>query len=294
MSTYNQPRIPALSGPCETNCKARGIRQDRSLQPVESCRGFDNAVVPMSDDLIDCAINTQSLSLLFQMLVDRAGTLGFDSVACAAVTYLAPRRLPNSPAPMIASNFAFHGSQQYTKREYGNIDPAIHRLPRFASPVRWDQLSEECQLLPHEQRVLEFYALAGLKHGVSVPYFAAYGRISVALFASETAEPDPQGSLPHLSALASQFFIAYSLLAPLADEKRYLAVTFTPREREIMFLMADGKSSSIISTLLNISDNTVNFHIKNILNKVGAGSRIVALRDAYRAGLIPYRPPRNE
>ncbi|WIW50161.1 LuxR family transcriptional regulator (plasmid) [Bradyrhizobium sp. 62B] len=248
----------------------------------------------MNYDLINCAANTQSLSPLFQMLVSKAGKLGFGSVAYAAVTYAPPKRLRESPAPMIASNFPSHWSKPYAEHEYGNIDPAIHRSRRFSRPICWEELSARCRLLPEEQRALDFYKIAGFKRGVSVPLFAAQGHVSVALFASESDRADPKGSLLHLAALASQFHIGYGLIAPLPDENRYLNVTFTPREKEILLHAAEGRSSWHIGRLLHISGNSVDFHMKNIMRKMGTSTRTVAIREAYRAGLIHYASPTNE
>ncbi|HUC80630.1 MAG TPA: helix-turn-helix transcriptional regulator [Flavisolibacter sp.] len=51
----------------------------------------------------------------------------------------------------------------------------------------------------------------------------------------------------------------------------------TPRETEILHLMAQGNMNKEIAGQLNISPETVKKHIKNIFQKIGAHNRIEAL-----------------
>lgn len=53
-------------------------------------------------------------------------------------------------------------------------------------------------------------------------------------------------------------------------------VTLTRREKQIIRLIAYGLSDKSIAWMLAISENTVNFHLKNIYHKLGVHSRIDA------------------
>ncbi len=50
----------------------------------------------------------------------------------------------------------------------------------------------------------------------------------------------------------------------------------TPREREILCLLAEGQSNKVIARNLGISDGTVKLHVKAILRKLGVHSRVEA------------------
>ena len=50
-------------------------------------------------------------------------------------------------------------------------------------------------------------------------------------------------------------------------------VTLTRREKQILRLIALGLSDKSIAWLLAISENTVNFHLKNIYRKLGVHNR---------------------
>jgi LuxR family transcriptional regulator, quorum-sensing system regulator CviR len=61
----------------------------------------------------------------------------------------------------------------------------------------------------------------------------------------------------------------------------------TGREREILNWLKLGKSSWDTSVILGISQSTVNFHITNILRKLGACNRPQAIAIAIHKGIIP-------
>ncbi|MER6938857.1 response regulator transcription factor, partial [Nocardioides sp. NPDC000441] len=86
-------------------------------------------------------------------------------------------------------------------------------------------------------------------------------------------------------------------LQPLLDELRSLGATavkqqqatstsLTPRESEILTLVAAGRSNGEIGKQLFISTKTVSVHVSNILGKLGAGSRTEAAAIARRQQLI--------
>ncbi|HEY1534313.1 MAG TPA: response regulator transcription factor [Polyangiaceae bacterium] len=64
------------------------------------------------------------------------------------------------------------------------------------------------------------------------------------------------------------------------------ALALTPREAEVLSLMAEGLSNKLIAERLKISDHTVKFHVNAILNKLGAETRTEAVVQAARRGLL--------
>jgi DNA-binding NarL/FixJ family response regulator len=61
----------------------------------------------------------------------------------------------------------------------------------------------------------------------------------------------------------------------------------TPREREVLHLLAAGLGNKEIATRLAISDHTAKFHVSQILAKLNAASRAEAVSIAMRRGLVP-------
>ncbi len=60
----------------------------------------------------------------------------------------------------------------------------------------------------------------------------------------------------------------------------------TPREIEVVELLAEGLSNKAIAARLGISDQTVKFHVASICGKLGAANRTDAVRRAVRRGLV--------
>ena len=60
----------------------------------------------------------------------------------------------------------------------------------------------------------------------------------------------------------------------------------TPREREVLQLVAEGKSSKETASILHISPRTVDVHRKNVMDKLGLHSVAELTRYAVREGLV--------
>jgi DNA-binding NarL/FixJ family response regulator len=63
-------------------------------------------------------------------------------------------------------------------------------------------------------------------------------------------------------------------------------VSLTPREHEVLALMAEGLSNKWIASRLGISEHTVKFHVNSILDKLEADTRTDAVVRAARQGLL--------
>jgi DNA-binding CsgD family transcriptional regulator len=73
------------------------------------------------------------------------------------------------------------------------------------------------------------------------------------------------------------------------DDERFAGAageSLTPREVQVMELLAEGLSNKTIAARLGISDQTVKFHVASISGKLGAANRTDAVRRAVRRGLI--------
>jgi len=71
----------------------------------------------------------------------------------------------------------------------------------------------------------------------------------------------------------------------IAPEEESPFAKLTPRENEILALLAEGQSNKVIARNLGISDGTVKLHVKSILRKLGIHSRVEAAVIAVEQGL---------
>lgn len=81
------------------------------------------------------------------------------------------------------------------------------------------------------------------------------------------------------------------VLAPVsaeapADDELPPGEPLTPRESEVLALLADGAGNKEIAIRLGVSEHTVKFHVSSILNKLGAATRTEAVTRGFKEGLI--------
>jgi DNA-binding NarL/FixJ family response regulator len=79
--------------------------------------------------------------------------------------------------------------------------------------------------------------------------------------------------------------VAMPVVAATVDAPSSIDV-LTPREHEVLTLLAEGLPNKIVADRLHISEHTVKFHVNAIMGKLGAQSRTEAVVLATRRGLI--------
>jgi DNA-binding NarL/FixJ family response regulator len=77
-----------------------------------------------------------------------------------------------------------------------------------------------------------------------------------------------------------------SALLPDPADDEVPTEQLTPREGEVLRLLADGLANKEIAFRLGISEHTIKFHISSILGKLGVASRTEAVTRGLRNGLI--------
>jgi DNA-binding NarL/FixJ family response regulator len=116
-------------------------------------------------------------------------------------------------------------------------------------------------------------ALAAGARG-ALPRDAGPGRLAAAL----------RGAAQGLVILDDSF--ASALLRPQPPLPDPLVEPLTPRELEVLQLLAEGLSNKEIGSRLRISESTAKFHVNAILSKLGAQGRTDAVVRAARRGLV--------
>ncbi|WP_434725503.1 autoinducer binding domain-containing protein [Mesorhizobium sp. RIZ17] len=190
--------------------------------------------------------------------------------------------LYRDPEPML--NYPNEWQKRYRDMGYGQIDPVIKRIKRGPGVVRWTDVYADSTTTENERRMIDEAATFGLRSGITVPLYGPNDRIAIASFAKRTDHEIPDKITVYLELIALHFHLTISSFdIPRSIEPD---ASLSTREKECILWVARGKSSLDIGTILGISKNTVNFHIKNSMRKLGCSSRTVAVVNALKSGII--------
>jgi DNA-binding CsgD family transcriptional regulator len=106
---------------------------------------------------------------------------------------------------------------------------------------------------------------------------AAYDRIVIGGVLPQATAPRANGSSPPTSP---------TVIATPVTSASVPAVRLSPREQEVLELVAEGYSNSMIATRLHLSENTVKTYVENLLSRLNARNRAEAVAAASRQNLI--------
>lgn len=108
-------------------------------------------------------------------------------------------------------------------------------------------------------------------------------------FVSKGASLDQLVTAIHTAASGGSVFPAALLRETLSPDLTSVGATLSEREREVLAVLAEGRSASEIATGLDISIHTARNHIRSILTKLHARSQLEAVVLAVRSGIVQIR-----
>ncbi|CAM3451649.1 response regulator transcription factor [Cupriavidus taiwanensis] len=86
--------------------------------------------------------------------------------------------------------------------------------------------------------------------------------------------------------LAGGTYFSGEANAVAAPQAPYAASTLTPRQLEVLHQLTLGRSNKVIAYHMGLSENTVRVHVAAILDHLGVVSRVEAILEAQRRGLV--------
>lgn len=218
------------------------------------------------DEQMQKLLTAGSDTVFFARLSGLAADLGFDRCAYGM-------RLPlplSNPKMVMLNNYSSDWQQRYAEQNYLAVDPTVAHGQRSVMPVVWsDNLFAGCPQLWDEARE------HGLRVGWAQSSYDARGVGGLLTLARERGPltaSELRGNGWKMSWLAQ---VAHEGLSRLLADKRgpEREISLTPREIEVLRWSADGKTSSEVGEIMNISERTVNFHVNNSLEKLGATNK---------------------
>jgi len=171
---------------------------------------------------------------------------------------------------------------RYAARGYHLVDPRVTLTRNRTVPVTWGQAGVNAQ--PHVRDFLDDAGRHDMRGGFA--WSACDARIGRAVVAWDAKDPAPirrsLGTIALLAGVVHEALLA-SCGTPLPARDN---APLTDRERECMALVARGMTSADVGVKLGITARTANFHIGNVMMKLGAVSRGEAIARAITANLV--------
>ena len=94
------------------------------------------------------------------------------------------------------------------------------------------------------------------------------------------------GAIPGVRLVPAGEAADVALVTPQPPTRPDPDAALTPREREVLELMAEGASNKMIARALGISVHTAKFHVGSVIDKLDATGRTDAVAQAARLGVI--------
>ncbi len=221
---------------------------------------------------------------LFSLLESMMENYGFDRVIFSLMTEHVAQE--QSADHGLMHNYPKEWMNHYIDSAYQDIDPVRKYVLQAPSPFLWKNLRNKITFSKEQEKCMLEAKDIGLNSGVAFPMRGPLGGIAGIGAASSFQKANiSQDSLSLLNAACQQFYMAYIALEKKHDYKSK-NVTLTYREAEILKWCAQGKTTWEIGVILNLSEAGVLFHTRNVMKKFSTSSRVYAVMQAVRLGLI--------
>jgi DNA-binding CsgD family transcriptional regulator len=220
---------------------------------------------------ISCATSTESLK--------NACNAATEAFGCDY--YLFGGYYPIVESIVVSSSFPYEWRAKYNAGGYIAIDPTVKHCWANTSPIIWQNIEYPEGKAGELERVLMGEAFEfGLRSGISIPMHGsgAEGCMLSLVSRKENADfeyHDHAGLqvIAHAMHEATKRIIAKAGASPTAE-------SLTPREIECLSWTAKGKTSWATSRILDVSENTVIFHLRNAIKKLEVTNRSHAVAKA--------------
>ncbi|WP_292331866.1 LuxR family transcriptional regulator [Mesorhizobium sp.] len=186
--------------------------------------------------------------------------------------------------PPVLLNYPDEWQKRCFKMGYERIDPIIKTSRKRAGAFRWSDVYKDATTTEDERRVFDEAATFGLRTGIGVPLHGPHGSFAIMSFAQPRDREIQNNTVIYLQLAALYFHLKVYRLENSSGVWEVPRLSL--RETECISWAARGKTSWEIGKILGISNNTVNFHIKNVKTKLNAASRTVAATKAVDIGII--------
>lgn len=186
------------------------------------------------------------------------------------------------PKTFIYTNYARRFIRHYMKENFSHIDPVLQVCQTPGKLVHWSE-----QSFNQHQGLHELITDSGIMSGFSYSAMAKNRAIGILSMSSGNGLENSGISLEKELKLQYLTDMTLGALMRIGDVSMMaFTLELSERELEILKWTAEGKTSAEISLILSISENTVNFHQKNMQKRLNAPNKTQIAAYAAAIGLI--------
>lgn len=174
---------------------------------------------------------------------------------------------------VIVSNFPPHWQVRYEKLSYHHIDPIMTCAKKSIQPFHWaDAGSKPYQDVRNIQ--ISDHAIPGVLNGYTIPLHDHMDNVVAFSVWNDNSSSEPQR--PHHPINDNIYRKIITLHEMMLTKKNEVAEIeqhiLSSRELQVLQLSGHGKTYKEIAQTLSISENTIKFHVKNILTKLNSSN----------------------
>jgi DNA-binding CsgD family transcriptional regulator len=177
--------------------------------------------------------------------------------------------------------------RRYVDENYSKNDPIARECLTSRLPIRWTEAFMANVRTTGEAQMMEDAWENGIRQGFTVPIHGPKGEFGCLMLSCNENEKEFERLTDEfqydLQIMAHYF---HDAVQKALRKKVPLPVPLTSREVEILKWTVDGKTAWEIGQILNISERTVNFHLRNIMGKFGVHNKTHAAAKAVNLGLF--------
>jgi len=221
------------------------------------------------EDQMQILLSMESEQQLLQKLILMTKELGFDYCSYGLRS---PFPVSN-PKTVMLNNYPDVWQKQYKDQNYLAIDPTIKRGMQSLLPFVWSN-----EVFSPAYEFWEEAQSFGLRFGwvqSSYDIHGIFGLLSLGRSNEKLSDTELLDKCPKMMWLTQ---IAHQTLSQCITPKLIpeTEAKLSNREIEVLRWTAEGKTSSEIGDILNLSECTINFHINNAMTKLNATNKTAA------------------
>ena len=234
---------------------------------------------------IEYTNSAKDVDTLFGHYEQAMDDIGFDRVIFSLMTD--HPTLKKDAVHGVVRNYPEHWMDYYLSAGYEDIDPVRQAMFSSDRIFKWSDVLTNKHINEKQVQLMFEGKESGLNSGVGIPLRSnGFSLAGVGAASTDRSLEVTEFMMCYASMLSKHFYDCYLRLSTDIKSSNDNYIYLTDREKKVLKYCADGYKRKEVGERLCISPSTVDFHIKNIHEKLGTRSIVDASVQAVKRSLI--------